>query len=389
MIYEELLAAAWRHVNSVGKHSVMADKKTDFSKRQAADKFGDSDDFVMPLAPPPPPNAEAARLDENKPPISGEGVRKVDTGHQRIIPILASHAQFDIDDPKSWSAAAAEGDALAMALLGDALCWGGFFPHGVSRDIPIGLSLLEESSQLGHPLGLYMLSRAQRNIPGYREHPRIADQTENKAVSAGFLSHNGEGGAVWWCAEAIAHQEGRIAPIDVGRQLVLIKKSLDAGYTDAWVGYAWHLIGGLACPEDAIGGVKWLERAAEMQNGTAMSHLATYYRNGFGGKADPKAALFWYEKAAQAGQDEAFNSLGYCSRKGIGCKKDDHKAFGFYQQAAASGNPSGLYNLGFCYEKGIGVRADKKISSFWYAKAISLGHGKAEDGLKRVRRLFS
>ncbi len=362
----------------------MADEETGVSKMQAADKFGDSDDFVMPVAPPPRPNGVATRLIENKPPMTGEAVRTVNTGHQRIIPISASRARLDIDDPKSWSTAAAEGNALAMALLGDALCWGGFFPRGVARDIPIGLSLLEESAQLGHPLGLYMLSRAQRHIPGYRQHPNISDQTEVKAVSAGFLNHNGEGGAVWWNAEAIAHQEGRIASIDIDRQLVLFKKSLDAGYTDAWVGYAWHLIGGIACPEDPIGGVKLLERAAEMQNGTAMSHLATYHRNGIGGKADPKAALFWYEKAAHAGQDEALNSLGYCSRKGIGCKKDDHKAFGFYQQAAASGNPSGLYNVGFCYEKGIGVRDDKKLSSFWYSKAISLGHIKAEDGLKRV-----
>ena len=360
------------------------DKQKPTAFKQAATQLGWSDDFVMPLAPPTPPKGVATRLDDNKQPLIGEAVRMIDAGHQRVIPISVSHARLDIGNPKSWSVAAAEGDALAMALLGDALCWGGFVPHGVFRDIPIGLSLLEESSQLGHPLGLYMLSRAQRNIPGYRQHPHIADQTEIKAVSAGFLNHNGEGGAVWWNAEAIAHQEGRIAPIDVNRHLALIRKSLDAGYTDAWVGYAWCLIGGEVLPKDVIEGVKLLERAAEMQNGTAMAHLATFYREGIGGKADPKTAMIWYEKAAQAEQDEAFNSLGYCSRKGIGCRKDDYRAFEFYQKAAMLGNPSGLYNVGFCYEKGIGVRADKKLASFWYAKAISLGHAKAEEGLKRV-----
>jgi TPR repeat protein len=365
----------------------MTDKKQEISRKQSADKFGESDDFVMPIAPPTLPKGVVTG--ENNQPLSGKGARKINVGHPRAIPIWDSHARLDLDDPYSWSAAAADGNALAMALLGDALCWGGFAPHGVFRDIPIGLSLLEESSQLGHPLGLFMLSRAQRNIPGYRQPPSIADQTEIESVSAGFLDHRGEGGAVWWVAEAIAHQEGRVSPIDVNTQLALIQKSLDAGYTDAWTAYAFCLLEGVGITKDVKEGVKWLERAAEMENGTAMTHLANFYRNGLGGKADPAAALIWYEKAAQAGQDEALNSLGYCSRKGIGCKKNDIKAFEFYQKSAAFGNPSGLYNVGFCYEKGIGVRADKKLSSFWYAKAISLGHRKAEDGLKRVGRLFN
>ena len=363
---------------------MMAGKKPIDSRKQAAAQSSESDDFIMPVAPPSPPKGVVTG--ENNQPVNSKAARKSNVGHPQGVPILSSHARLNIDDPNSWSAAAAGGDALAMALLGDALCWGGFAPHGVFRDIPIGLSLLEESSQLGHPLGLFMLSRAQRNIPGYRQPPHIADQTEIKAVSAGFLNHKGEGGAVWWIAEAIAHQEGRIVLFDVNRQLALIQKSLDAGYTDAWTSYAFCLIGGDGLSQNISEGLEWLKRAAKMKNGNAMTYLANCYRNGIGVATDAVTALTWYDQAANAGQDEAFNSLGYCSRNGIGCKKDNNKAFEYYLNAAHLQNLSGIYNVGFCYEKGIGVRADKKLSYFWYAKAISLGHVKAGDGLKRVGR---
>lgn len=346
---------------------------------------GDSEEFIMPQAPPTPQTLIAPRSGENKQSVSTDLIRDDEIVSPQIqFPV--SRAQFDLHDPKSWSAAAKDGNALVMALLGDALCWGGFVPHGVFRDIPEGLRLLEESSHHGHPLGLFMLSRAQRNIPGYRQHPQIADQTEIKAVSAGFLNHNGEGGAVWWVAEALVYCEGKIAPIDVNRQLALIRKSLDSGYTDAWTAYALCLIGGEGLTQNVSEGLNWMKRAAEMQNGTAMTQLANCYRNGVGVKTDGATALVWLEKASEAGQDEALNSLGYCSRHGIGCKKDNNRAFEYYLKAANFQNPSGLYNVGFCYEKGIGVRADKKSASFWYAKAISFGHTKAEEGFKRVGR---
>ena len=352
--------------------------------KPAAAQIGESDDFVLPVGPPAPPREVNSRSGENKPPFTSEAVQEVAVENQRGAPISASHGKFNIDDPVSWSAAAESGDALAMALLGDALCWGGFVPHGIFRDIPSGLSLLERSARLGHPLGLFMVSRAQRNIPGYRKHPKVADQTEAQAVSAGFLSHNGEGGSVWWVAEAMAHQEGRIAPVDENRQLALLRKSLNAGYTDAWTSYALYLIERVGTQKSINEGLEWLKRGAEMKNGNAMIFLADCYRNGVGVPTDAAIALTWYERAAVAGEDGAFNSLGFCSRKGIGCKKNESKAFAFYRQAAGLKNPSGLYNLGFCYENGIGVKVDKKSASFWYTEAISLGHTKALDGLKRV-----
>lgn len=348
-------------------------------------ELGDSE-FVMPVAPPPTKSASVAKGKEHPPAI--QPVRNTNPVIPKAVlwptEACVSGKQLDLASPKSWSAAAEDGDALAMALLGDALCWGGFFTRGITRDVLNGIRFLERSASLGHPLGLFMLSRAQRNLPGHRTNPEIADQTEKRAVNAGFFDHNGDGGAVWWMAEAIAYREGRIISLDIDRQLDLIRKSLASDYTDAWTGYAFCLIGGEGIRQDLEEGIKWLKRAAEAQNGTAMLHLANCYRNGTGVAKSPQAALEWYEKSALVGEDSALNSIGFCIRNGIGCKRDPARAFQYYRRAAESGNPSGLYNVGFSYEKGIGVKKDVMGASEWYARAAELGHEKALLALKRT-----
>jgi len=349
-----------------------------------------SDDFELPIGPPPAPLRQATDPDNGKQLLANPFGPRVGVVFRNNIhvsdftnaPVPPAH--LDILNPKSWNAAAAQGNPLARAVLGDALCWGGFAPHGIARDVPQGIRFLEESSHQGHPLGLYMLSRAQRDLSGYRQHPNIANQTETRAVHAGFLKHDGAGGAVWWTAEAIACQEGRIVPFDVDRKLALIRRSLDVGYTDAWALYAICLIEGEGIPKNVSEGIGWLKRAAEAQNGVAMMQLANCYRLGIGVKRNTETAVLLYNMAAQNGQDDAWNLLGVWLRSGIGHKRDELEAYRCYQKAAGAGNPHGFYNVGFCFEKGIGVKIDMHSAAFWYAKAVELGNRKAEDGINRV-----
>ena len=365
----------------------MTSKEEDINRKRAASKIGESNDFKMPLAPPSPPIVVDSRSREKIQPLTEESVQKNDADRKLVIPIVDSIEKFVIGDPKSWTITSIECDALAMACLGDALCWGGFFPHGINKDLPIGLSLLEQSAQLGHPLGLYMLSRAQSNISSCRRHPHEANETEIKAIKAGFFDHNGEGGAVWWHAEAIAYQESRHVSINEKRAIDLIKKCLDVDYTDAWVSYAFCLLHGKGIEKNSNEGIEWLRRAVEMKNGTAMNFLAKCYANGFWVSKDATKALTFYDMAAKEGQDDALNTLGYCSSKGIGCKKDKGKALEYYMKAASLNNPSGMYNVGYYYENGIVCLKDKRAAQFWYAKAVALGHQKAIEGLKRIGKV--
>jgi TPR repeat protein len=365
----------------------MTSKEEDINRKQAAAKLGESDDFVMPVAPPINSPQTKLRSAENKQSLN----HKENSSSITISPtekiLIVPPLPFDVSNPKSWTITAIKDDALAMACLGDAFSGGGFFPYGINKDIPIGLSLLEQSAQLGHPLGLYLLSRAQRYLPDCRRHPHEANITESKAVKAGFLNHNGEGGAVWWLAEAIANLGGRILPINEKRALALIQKCLDIDYTDAWVTYAVCLLGGKGIKKNVKEAIEWLRRAVEMKNGAAMAQLAKCYVNAWGVKKDDKTALIFYDQAVKEGQDDALNSLGYCSSNGIGCKKNKEQALEYYMKAASLNNPSGMYNVGYYYENGIACLKDKKAAQFWYAKAVALGNERSVEGLKRIGKV--
>ena len=301
-----------------------------------------------------------------------------------IIPSCEASRDLDPSDPMTWAEAADRGNPLAKALLGDALCWGGFAAMGIVRDVTQGVCLVKESANQGHPLGLFLLSRVQRLISGHRQHPDVADRTEREALGNGVLEEGGSCGPVWWLVKSTILREGRIARRDLKKAAGLTKMSLESGYLDAWSAYGVSLMNGEGVSRDRAEGFHWLMKAADAGYGPARLELAGCYRNGNGVKKDLEKAMSWYRKAVVSGEDEALNSLGFCLRKGIGCIPDAVEAAKLYQLAADAGNPRGQHNLGFCYEEGVGFPVDKGKAVHWYSKAAALGNAKAKECLKRL-----
>jgi len=54
----------------------------------------------------------------------------------------------------------------------------------------------------------------------------------------------------------------------------------------------------------------------------AIYELANCFRNGWGVKKDPVAAVKYYETAANLGDTDAMNEAAWCYLEGFGCKKD-------------------------------------------------------------------
>jgi len=54
----------------------------------------------------------------------------------------------------------------------------------------------------------------------------------------------------------------------------------------------------------------------------AIYELANCFRNGWGVKRDPVAAVKYYETAANLGDTDAMNEAAWCYLEGFGCKKD-------------------------------------------------------------------
>ena len=356
-------------------------------KSIVGDFSGDPEEFYLPKAPPiPPPSGSqpTARSSHQTAEALAPMIRDVQHARATISQSSTDSFGFRPDDPHTWHRAAESGNALAMACLGDAWCWGGYIPRGIARIEAEGVRLLERSSGLGNPLGIYLLSRTQRILAGYRLHPDIADATEKRALEAGFLTEKNLNCPVWMIAEAVALREGSITAVDLSKHFALIEGCSGTDYTDAWALHGICLLEGEGVAPNSREGFEWLRRAAEKLNGTALTYLGNCYRNGAGVKKDPATAIHWYRMAAANGQDDALNSLGYCARHGIGCKRNEKEAVRYYRSAAESRHPSGCYNMGFSCEKGLGLRRDRNEAVEWYRKAAALGHSKAEEALRRL-----
>jgi TPR repeat protein len=62
--------------------------------------------------------------------------------------------------------------------------------------------------------------------------------------------------------------------------------------------------------------------AAKGELTLAIFELANCFRNGWGVKKDPVAAVKYYETAANMDDTDAMNEVAWCYLEGFGCKKD-------------------------------------------------------------------
>ena len=98
----------------------------------------------------------------------------------------------------------------------------------------------------------------------------------------------------------------------------------------------YHLLGDVF-PRDLVNALKWLEKAAEQDNASAMTALAAMYMFGDGVKVNGKKAVELLTRAIELGDDEALFVRGVCSEKGIGVAKDPEDAKIWYAKAAEKG----------------------------------------------------
>ena len=74
--------------------------------------------------------------------------------------------------------------------------------------------------------------------------------------------------------------------------------------------------------------------------------LAENYVAGTGTSKDMSAAVKWYERAAALNDPSAMPQLGYYYKMGIGGTKDEKRAAGYTLRAAQAGSCTAAYNAG-------------------------------------------
>jgi TPR repeat protein len=163
-----------------------------------------------------------------------------------------------------------------------------------------------------------------------------------------------------------------------------IKKSVEQGYTSAYImlGFAYFDGSGVSC--DKTEGIKCIRKVAEQGDVKAQTFLGVsyfeYVSNEIDLPRDKTEGVKWLRKAAEHGYVLAQVVLYEFFHH------DDYKGDAVYwcRKAAEQGDAFAQYSLGNCYKDGDGIPKDKEEAIKWFRKAAEQ---KNEDAIKALREL--
>lgn len=122
--------------------------------------------------------------------------------------------------------------------------------------------------------------------------------------------------------------------------------------------------------------LKWLEKAAENEDGQAMYTLGIMYQDGAGVQQNVNMATAWFQKAANEGHIMAkfclFDLLYLC--QGESASWNYEKALELARELDCEGVAGGSYGLGLMLQRGHGVEANESEAKRLYKKAAEEGH---------------
>jgi TPR repeat protein len=158
------------------------------------------------------------------------------------------------------------------------------------------------------------------------------------------------------------------------RALSLFKKAAELGEPKSLVCMA-DLIEDETSPEKS----NLVEQSIELGCAFAMARLASYYRNGTGGKPkDADQAEAWIIRSAHAGIAESNFMIGSAFEHGIGRQVQPQIAVQWYREGAAQLEPRSMAALGVMMLYGVGVEQDCQKGKDLLLKASLLGDSSAQ-----------
>lgn len=126
------------------------------------------------------------------------------------------------------------------------------------------------------------------------------------------------------------------------------------------------------------GGLARLKAIAEDGYAPAQSYLGKLYETGqYGVSKNAVEARRWIERAAEGGDASAMQSLALYYFQGDGGPQDFAAAAGLFRKAAERGLVDSQYNLGLIYQSGSGVERDLAEAYKWFSIAAANGDDQA------------
>jgi len=134
------------------------------------------------------------------------------------------------------------------------------------------------------------------------------------------------------------------------------------------------------------GGLAAIRKLADGGYAPAQFYLAELYQDGKAGLAkDPTQSRRWLEKAAEGGDRTAMHNLALDEHEGVGGPRNAPAAAEWFRRAAELGLLDSQFNLAALYEHGDGVSANPAEAYKWYLIAARSGDAESRAGALRVR----
>ncbi len=151
-------------------------------------------------------------------------------------------------------------------------------------------------------------------------------------------------------------------------------------YDDAMTSIAFLYLDSLLTESpDYESALKWLNKAAELGNDTAIEKLGEMYYEGEGVEQDFSKTADYYEQLVEKGTATAFEYyvLGFLYEHALGRDKDINKGMEYLKTAADMGSSGACEELAGMYVKGDEVTQDFELAYYYYTKATEGNEGSA------------
>ncbi len=134
--------------------------------------------------------------------------------------------------------------------------------------------------------------------------------------------------------------------------------------------------------------MKWLQRAAQQGDPSAMYRVGYMYYGGQGVAQSVPEAIRWFKKSAESGFAIAQFTLGNLFAEGRNLRLNYSEALRWYYYAAEQGYAPAQYQVGFMIFRGKGVPIDYIEACKWFYIAANSGDEQALQAIRELKKEF-
>lgn len=298
-------------------------------------------------------------------------VKAVNRSHESDAPKITDESQADFI--RQTYRLAQNGNVTAQLEIGKRFYEG----KGIEPDGEEAVKWFNAAASQGNAEAMYMLGEcyySETSFPIGGELDEKSKENYNKAfdsfVNAVILGNTAAKYRMGYC-----YEYGKGTKEDIKEAVIWYRRAAQDGYAKAQNKLGdCYMNGRGVTSKNYIEALKWYKKAAEQGDEDAQLTLGNYYRRDYNDDHDIHEAIKWYKLVAMNEKSTMRNiaqsNLGDIYSDGYYITPDNKEAFKWYKMAAINGISYDKTRFGDIYLKGeLGVKKDFHEAQKWYDEA--------------------